>query len=63
MFAKWASTRNKAEGEPEHFDQAAMLTRFVPSGNLFIYLINFVTSKLQNNAEQKLIVKLIIATV
>jgi len=26
-FANWASTRNKPEGEAEHYDQAAMLTR------------------------------------
>lgn len=31
-FAKWASARNKPDGEPEHYDQAAMLTRFVPAG-------------------------------
>jgi len=32
-FANWASARNKPEGEAEHYDQAAMLTRFVPAGN------------------------------
>lgn len=28
-FAKWASARNKPEGEAEHYDQAALLTRRV----------------------------------
>ena len=32
-IAKWASARNKPEGEAEHYDQAALLTRFVAAGN------------------------------